>query len=40
VLRKELDNTMVYCGCNTVDEVTRDILFGPRAVNTAAALVG
>ena len=40
VLRKELDNTMVYCGCNTVDEITRDILFGPRAANTAAALVG
>src|ERR1700730_14745548 len=38
VLRKELDNTMVYCGCKTVDEITPDILFGPRA-NTAAALV-
>jgi len=40
VIRKELDNTMVYCGCNTVEEISRDILFGPRAVNTAAALVG
>jgi (S)-mandelate dehydrogenase len=40
VLRKELDNTMVYCGCNTVDEITPDILFGPRAVNSAARFVG
>src|SRR5712692_4422868 len=40
VLRKELDNTMVYCGCNTVDEITPDILFGPRAVNSAAGFVG
>jgi (S)-mandelate dehydrogenase len=39
VLRKELDNTMVYCGCNSVDEITPDILFGSRAVNSAAALV-
>jgi (S)-mandelate dehydrogenase len=39
VLRKELDNTMVYCGCNTVEEISPDILFGPRAVNTAMALV-
>ena len=38
VLRKELDNTMVYCGCNTVDEITPDILFGPR-VNSATAFV-
>ena len=40
VIRKELDNTMVYCGTKTVDEITPDILFGPRAPNTAAALVG
>jgi isopentenyl diphosphate isomerase/L-lactate dehydrogenase-like FMN-dependent dehydrogenase len=39
VLRKELDNTMVYCGCNSVDEITPDILFGPR-VNSATAFVG
>ena len=38
VLRKELDNTMVYCGTKTVEEITPDILFGPR-FNTAAALV-
>ena len=39
VLRKEFDNTMVYCGCNAVDEITPDILFGPRAVNSAAGFV-
>ena len=40
VLRKELDNTMVYCGCNTVEEITPDILFGPRSANSAAGLMG
>jgi len=39
VLRKELDNTMVYCGTRTVDEITPDILFGSRAANSAAARV-
>jgi isopentenyl diphosphate isomerase/L-lactate dehydrogenase-like FMN-dependent dehydrogenase len=39
VLRKELDNTMVYCGTKTVDEITPDILFGPRAANSAAGFV-
>ncbi|ETR78167.1 L-lactate dehydrogenase [Afipia sp. P52-10] len=40
VIRKELDNTMVYCGCNTVEEITPDILFAPRGTNSAASLVG
>jgi isopentenyl diphosphate isomerase/L-lactate dehydrogenase-like FMN-dependent dehydrogenase len=40
LIRKELDNTMAYCGCNSVDELTPDILFGPRERNTLAELVG
>lgn len=40
VIRKELDNTMVYVGANTVDEITPDILFGDRASNSATHFVG
>jgi (S)-mandelate dehydrogenase len=40
LIRKELDTTMAYCGCNSVDELTSDILFGPRERNTLAELVG
>ena len=36
VIRKEFDNTMAYCGCNRVDEITPDILFGYYGRNTAA----
>ena len=39
-IRKELDNTMAYCGCNRVDEITPDILFGYYGRNTAAQFVG
>ena len=39
VIRSELDNTMAYCGCNTVDEITTDILFGGRERNSAAEYV-
>jgi isopentenyl diphosphate isomerase/L-lactate dehydrogenase-like FMN-dependent dehydrogenase len=40
IIRKEFDNTMAYCGCNSVDELTPDILFGPRERNTLAELIG
>jgi (S)-mandelate dehydrogenase len=40
VIRKEFDNTMAYCGCNTVEEITPDILFGWNGSNTAAKFVG
>jgi isopentenyl diphosphate isomerase/L-lactate dehydrogenase-like FMN-dependent dehydrogenase len=39
VIRKELDTTMVYIGCKTVDEISPDVLFGPR-VNSASRFVG
>jgi (S)-mandelate dehydrogenase len=39
VIKQEMDTTMVYCGCRTVEEITPDILFGPR-VNSAARFVG
>jgi len=39
VIRKELDTTMVYVGAKTVDELTPDILYGPR-VNSASGFVG
>jgi (S)-mandelate dehydrogenase len=35
VIRQEFDNTMAYCGCNSVDEITSDILFGDRNSNSA-----
>ena len=35
-IRSELSNTMAYCGCNSVDEITTDILFGGRDRNSAA----
>ena len=38
-IRKEFDNTMAYCGCNSVDEITPDILFGWNGSNTAAKFV-
>jgi (S)-mandelate dehydrogenase len=40
VIRKEFDNTMAYCGCNRIEEITPDILFGYRGSNTAARFVG
>lgn len=40
VIRKELDTTMVYCGCNTVEEITPDILFAPRGANSIASFAG
>jgi isopentenyl diphosphate isomerase/L-lactate dehydrogenase-like FMN-dependent dehydrogenase len=39
VIRKEFDNTMAYCGCNRIDEITPDILFGYYGRNTAAQFV-
>jgi isopentenyl diphosphate isomerase/L-lactate dehydrogenase-like FMN-dependent dehydrogenase len=39
VIRKELDTTMVYVGAKTIDELTPDILFGPRR-NSATQFVG
>jgi isopentenyl diphosphate isomerase/L-lactate dehydrogenase-like FMN-dependent dehydrogenase len=39
VIRKEFDTTMVYVGCNTVEEITPDILFGPRERNSASGFV-
>jgi isopentenyl diphosphate isomerase/L-lactate dehydrogenase-like FMN-dependent dehydrogenase len=39
VIRKEFDNTMAYCGCNRVDEITPDILFGSYGRNTATQFV-
>ena len=39
VIRKELDTTMVYVGAKTVEELTPDILFGPR-VNSASRFRG
>src|SRR5204863_8707793 len=39
VIKKELDNTMVYVGAKTVEELTPDILFGPRT-NSATGFVG
>jgi len=38
VIKKELDTTMVYVGAKTVEELTPDILFGPR-VNSASRFV-
>ena len=39
LIRREFDNTMAYCGCNTVDELTPDILFGWNGSNSAAKFV-
>ena len=36
VIRKEFDNTMAYTGCNRIEEITPDILFGYYGRNTAA----
>jgi (S)-mandelate dehydrogenase len=33
IIRNELDKTMAYTGCQAVDEITTDILFGERAGN-------
>ncbi len=40
VIRKEFDNTMVYTGCNSVDEITPDILYASRDTNSARGFVG
>ena len=36
LIRNELDKTMAYTGCRSVDEVTTDIFFGGRAGQPAA----
>jgi isopentenyl diphosphate isomerase/L-lactate dehydrogenase-like FMN-dependent dehydrogenase len=33
-----LDNTMVYCGCNTVDEITPDIVRAPRSIRCGSSV--
>ena len=33
LIRNELDKTMAYTGCRSVDEVTTDIFFGGRQGN-------
>ena len=40
LIRREFDTTMAYCGCNTVDEITPDILFGLRGRNSMADALG
>ena len=40
LIQKEMDTTMAYCGCNNVNEITPDILFGTRERNSMAELVG
>ena len=36
MIRNELDKTMAYTGCRSVDEVTTDIFFGDRQGNRLA----
>jgi isopentenyl diphosphate isomerase/L-lactate dehydrogenase-like FMN-dependent dehydrogenase len=38
IIRSELDKTMAYTGCNTVDEISTDIFFGNRETNRMAAV--
>jgi (S)-mandelate dehydrogenase len=33
IIRNELDKTMAYTGCRTVDEISSDIFFGSRRAN-------
>jgi (S)-mandelate dehydrogenase len=33
IIRSELDKTMAYTGCRTVDEISTDIFFGDRGAN-------
>ncbi|HEX5326255.1 MAG TPA: alpha-hydroxy-acid oxidizing protein, partial [Acetobacteraceae bacterium] len=33
VIRNELDKTMAYTGCRSVEEITTDIFFGSREGN-------
>jgi (S)-mandelate dehydrogenase len=33
IIRSELDKTMAYTGCRTVDEISTDIFFGARGAN-------
>ncbi len=33
IIRSELDKTMAYTGCRTVDEISTDIFFGERGAN-------
>ena len=33
IIRSELDKTMAYTGCRTVDEISSDIFFGERGAN-------
>ena len=39
VIRTEMDKTMAYVGAKSVEELTPDILYGPRA-NSASGFVG
>ena len=39
VLRNELDKTMAYTACNTVDEIGPDILYLPRDRNRLGAMM-
>ena len=33
IIRSELDKTMAYTGCRTVDQISTDIFFGARGAN-------
>jgi isopentenyl diphosphate isomerase/L-lactate dehydrogenase-like FMN-dependent dehydrogenase len=33
IIHSELDKTMAYTGCRTVDEISTDIFFGARGAN-------
>jgi isopentenyl diphosphate isomerase/L-lactate dehydrogenase-like FMN-dependent dehydrogenase len=37
IIRTEMDKTMAYTGCNSVDEISTDIFFGDRKSNRLAA---
>ncbi len=37
VIRTEMDKTMAYTGCNSVDEISTDIFFGDREANRLMA---
>ena len=38
IIRTEMDKTMAYTGCNTVDEISTDVFFGNRETNRLAAV--
>jgi isopentenyl diphosphate isomerase/L-lactate dehydrogenase-like FMN-dependent dehydrogenase len=39
LIRNELDKTMAYTGCRTIDEISSDIFFGYRQGNRLADLM-